>query len=107
MTMQAQCERKAIPMMNNDPQGQQMDQLAQQDPSRRAQEAMLHMAGDMQAQGHAHEAIDMYTKLLDDYPDSQAARAAANALMDLAQGLEQSGQPRLALEIYQIVERYQ
>jgi hypothetical protein len=49
----------------------------------------------------------MYTKVLDDYPDSQAARAAANALMDLARSLEQSGQPRLALEIYQIVERYQ
>ncbi|HEX8727971.1 MAG TPA: tetratricopeptide repeat protein [Ktedonobacterales bacterium] len=91
----------------NDPQGQQMDPLAQQNPSARAQEAMLRMAGDMQAQGHAHEAIEMYTKVLDDYPDSQAARAAANALMDLARSLEQSGQPRLALEIYQIVERYQ
>ena len=30
-----------------------------------------------------------------------------NALMDLAQQLEQSGQPRLALEIYQTVEQYQ
>ena len=94
--------------MMNDQQGQQqMDQLAQPDPTLRAQQAMLHMAGDMQAKGHVHEAKDMYIKLMDDYPDSEAARAAMNALMDLAQQLEQTGQPRLALEIYQIVEQYQ
>ncbi|HEU5344131.1 MAG TPA: tetratricopeptide repeat protein [Ktedonobacterales bacterium] len=91
----------------NDQQGQQMDQLAQPDPTLRAQQAMLRMAGDMRAQGHPHEAMDMYTKLMDDYPDTEAARAAMNALMDLAQQLEQTGQPRLALEIYQIVEQYQ
>lgn len=94
--------------MMNDQQGQQqMDQLAQPDPTLRAQQAMLRMAGDMQAQGHVHEAKDMYIKLMDDYPGSEAARAAMNALMDMAQQLEQAGQPRLALEIYQIVEQYQ
>jgi tetratricopeptide (TPR) repeat protein len=93
--------------MMNDQQGQPMDQLAQPDPTLRAQQAMLRMAGDMQTQGHVYEAVDMYVKLMDDYPDSEAARAAMNALMNLAQQLEQSGQPRLALEIYQIVEQYQ
>ncbi len=93
--------------MMNDPQGQQIDNLAQQDPSSRVQEAMMRMASDMRAQGHPHEAIDMYTKLMDDYPETQAARAATNALIDLAKEMEQQGMSRLALEIYQIVESYQ
>jgi hypothetical protein len=92
--------------MDNQP-GQEIDQLAQQDPSLRAQEAMLRMARDMEAQGHIYEAMDMFLKLLDDYPDTQASRAATNAMLDMAQNLEQNGMPRVALEIYQKLEQYQ
>lgn len=89
--------------MDNQP-GQELNQFAQQDPSIRAQEAMLRMGREMQAQGHIYEAIDMYTKLLEDYPGTQASQAAANAMVDLAQYLEQNGMPRIALSVYQKLE---
>ncbi len=91
----------------NDQPGQELNQLAQQDPSLRVQEAMLRMALDMRNQGHVHEALDMYMKLLEDYPGTQASRAAANAMVDLAQYLEQQGMPRMALEVYQKLEEFQ
>lgn len=92
--------------MNEQP-GQELNQLAQQDPSLRVQEAMLRMALDMRNQGHVHEALDMYMKLLEDYPGTQASRAAANGMVDLAQYLEQQGMPRMALEVYQKLEEFQ
>lgn len=85
--------------------GQEINELAQQDPSLLAQEAMLRMARDMQAQGHVNAALDMYTRLLEEYPDTQAARAAANAMVDLAQYLEQNGMPHTALHVYQTLEQ--
>ena len=88
-------------------QGQDFGQLAQQNPSQRAQEAMLRMGRDLQAQGHVHEAMDMYVKLLEDYPGTQASQAAANALVDLAEYLEQNGSPRMALEVYRTLEQFQ
>lgn len=81
--------------------------MAQQDPSLRVQETMLRMAGNMRDQGHVHEAIDMYMRLLEEYPDTQASRAAANALVDLAQYLEQQGMPHTALDVYQKLEQFQ
>lgn len=92
--------------MNNQ-QGSELDRLSQQDPSLRAQEAMLRMARDMQNQGHVHEALDMYMKLLEDYPGTQASVAASNGLVDLAVYLEQQGMPRQALEVYHKLEEFQ
>src|SRR5689334_3837300 len=91
----APLERKRIAMENQ--QGQEMDQLAQQSASERAQEAMLRMGRNLQEQGHVNEAMEMYVKLLEDYPDTKASTAAANALVDLAQYLEQNGAPHMAL----------
>lgn len=88
-------------------QGQEIERLAQQDPSERVQEAMLRMGRHLQEQGHVNEAMDMYVKLLEDYPDTQASRAAANALVDLAQYLEQSGMPHMALNVYRKLEEFQ
>lgn len=88
-------------------QGQELDRLAQQDPSQRAQEAMLRMGRNLQEQGHVHEALDMYLQVMDDYPGTQASRAAANALVDLAVYLEQNGMPRMALDVYRKLEEYQ
>ncbi len=87
--------------------GQEIDRLAEKDPSVRAQEAMLRMARSSQEQGHVHAAIDMYVRLLEDYPDTPAAKAAANAMVDLAQFLEQNGMPHTALEVYEKLEDYQ
>lgn len=85
----------------------QIDQLAQQDPSQRAQETMLRMGQQMREQGHVNEAAQMYLQLMRDYPDTQASRAAANALIDLAQYLEQNGMPHMALELYRKLEDLQ
>ncbi len=87
--------------------GQEIDKLAQQDPSQRAQEAMLRMGQHMREQGHVNDAMDMYLKLMQDYPETQAARAAANALVDLAQYLEQNGMPHMALNVYRKLEQMQ
>lgn len=87
--------------------GQEMDQLAQQDPSTRLQEAMLRMGRHLQEQGHVNEAMDMYVKLLEDYPDTQASTAAANALVDLALYMEQNGMPHMALNVYRKLEQFQ
>ena len=92
--------------MDNQP-GQEINQLAQPDPSVRAQDMMLRMAANMREQGHVHEAIDMYMRLLEEYPDTQASRAASNALVDMAQYLEQHGMPHTALEVLQKLEQYQ
>lgn len=88
-------------------QGPEPEQLAQQDPSERVQETMLRMGRHLQEQGHVNEAMDMYVKLLEDYPDTQASRAAANALVSLAQFLEQSGMPHMALHVYRKLEEFQ
>ena len=93
--------------MEQQQQGQEMDQLAQQDAGQRAQEAMLRMGRDMQGQGHVNEAMDIYVKLMQDYPGTKAATAAANALVELAQYLEQNGMPRTALNIYRKLEQLQ
>lgn len=87
-------------------QGQELDQLAQKDASQRAQEALLRMGRDLQEQGHVNEAMDMFTKLLEDYPGTQASKAAANALVDLAQSLEQNGMPHMALNVYRKLEQF-
>lgn len=88
-------------------QGQELNRLTQQDPTQRAQEAMLRMGRNLQEQGHVHEAMDMYLKLLEDYPGTQASTAAANALVDLAVYLEQNGMPRVALDVYRKLEQFQ
>ncbi len=88
-------------------QGRELDRLAQQDPSERVQEAMLRMGRNLQQQGHVNEAMDMYVKLLEDYPGTQASTAAANALVDLAVYLEQNGMPHMALNVYQKLEQFQ
>lgn len=88
-------------------QGREVDRLAQQDPSQRVQEAMLRMGQDLQQKGHVNEAMDMFVRLLEDYPGTQAATAAANALVDLALYLEQNGMPHMALHVYQKLEQYQ
>jgi TolA-binding protein len=94
-------------MQSQQGQGQEIDRLGQQDASTRAQEAMLRMGRDLQQKGHVNEAMDMYLTLLDDYPGTQAATAAANALVDLAQYLEQNGMPHMALNVYRKLEEYQ
>ena len=88
-------------------QGRELDRMSQQDPSERLQEAMLRMGRHLQEQGHVNEAMDMYMKLLEDYPDTQASTAAANALVDLAQYLEQNGMPHMALNVYRKLEQFQ
>lgn len=85
----------------------QLDRLAQQDPSQRAQDAMLRMGQHMREQGHVNEAMQMYVQIMQEYPGTQAATAASNALVDLAQYLEQNGMPHMALELYRKLEDLQ
>lgn len=87
--------------------GQELQRLSQQDPSERVQEAMLRMGNDLREQGHVNEALQMYTSIMQDYPDTPAATAAGNALVELARFLEQNGQPHMALFVYQKLEELQ
>jgi TolA-binding protein len=86
-------------------QGHEPDQWAPKDASQLAQEAMLRMGRNLQAQGHVNEAMNMFVQLLEDYPDTQASDAAARALVDLAEYLEQNGAPHMALNIYRKLEQ--
>ena len=86
---------------------QNLHQMAQQDPSVRVQQAMLRMAQNMMEQGHVHTAADTYIQLIEQYPGTDAARAAASAVADLGQYMEEHGMPHNALELYRKLEELQ
>jgi hypothetical protein len=88
-------------------QNPDMHQMAQQDPSQRVQDAMLRMATNLTQQGHVHEATDMYFQLLQTYPGTEGARAAANALVDLGKYMEENGMPHMAMHLYRRLEELQ
>ncbi len=94
-------------MMQQQPGRQELDRLARQDPTQLVQEAMLRMARDMREKGHVNESLDMYSRLMEDYPGSDAATAAANGLVELAVYLEQNGMPHQALFVYQRLQELQ
>lgn len=70
-----------------------------------ARTSMLRIARAWQTSGQLHHAIDAYLRLCHRYPDSPEAHDAAAQILALAQSYEQQGQYRMAMDLYNRLER--
>ncbi|HHT9119658.1 MAG TPA: tetratricopeptide repeat protein [Candidatus Hypogeohydataceae bacterium YC41] len=61
---------------------------------------LLKLARDFESQGNIHQAIGLYTKILQKYPDCKEAEEARLALFNLAEKYLQEGNTYHALAIY-------
>lgn len=62
---------------------------------------LLEMAHKYQCQGKVRQAMDIYWKLVDQYPESEQANDARAMLLELARGYERDGKLYVAREIYE------
>lgn len=62
---------------------------------------LLEMAHKYQRQGLIRQAMDLYWKLVDEYPESEHANDARTTLLELARGYERDGKLHVAREIYE------
>ena len=70
-----------------------------------ARASLLRIAEAWHLTGQINQAIDAYAQLLARYPGSPEAVAAAEHTLALARGYERHGQYRLALGLYEKMER--
>ena len=70
-----------------------------------ARTPMLRMAKHWRANGQINQAIGAYTQLMRRYPGSEEARDAATEILSLAQAYELQGQYRMAMSLYEKLER--
>lgn len=82
-----------------------VDAQAQGQPGDRARSALLRIGRNMQDQGFIYNALYMYHKLLEDYPDSKASHAGLNALLDLAEYAEENGMVYLATILFNEIDK--
>jgi TolA-binding protein len=61
---------------------------------------LLKVAMGFENQGNIHQAIGLYTKILQEYPDSKEAEEARLALFNLAEKYLQEGNTYHALALY-------
>ena len=61
---------------------------------------LIRIAKDFENQGNVHQAIGLYTKILQEYPDSKEAEDARLALFNLAEKYLQEGNTYHALALY-------
>lgn len=73
--------------------------------ARIAPASMLRMASTWQKAGQINQAISTYARIMKQYPESAEAGEAADRLLALAQAYEQQGLYRLALGVYNRLER--
>ncbi len=78
---------------------------ALQDPAGAARTAMIQMAQSAQANGQIYHAVHIYDHLLEDYPNTQESRRAAEEMIALAQFLETQGMYHTALSLYERLEQ--
>lgn len=76
------------------------------DPASDARAAMLRMAQSAQAKGLVYHAIHAYNHLMENYPQTQESRRAAEEMIALAQFLEERGMYHTALSLYERVGQY-
>jgi tetratricopeptide (TPR) repeat protein len=73
--------------------------------SQAASAALLRIGKAYHEQGLLHQALSPYLKILAYYPESDEARAAVEGLLAIAQVFEESQQQRMAISVYQRMER--
>jgi tetratricopeptide (TPR) repeat protein len=61
---------------------------------------LVKIARGFEDQGNVHQAIGLYTKILQEYPDSKEAEGARLALFNLAEKYLQEGNTYHALALY-------
>lgn len=64
---------------------------------------LIRIAKDFENQGNAHQAIGLYTKILQEYPDSKEAEDARLALFNLAEKNLREGKTYQAMALYEMV----
>ena len=62
--------------------------------------AMLKRAESWQEDGKMHQAMDMYFKLVENFPDTDEASKARERLLGLAQEFEEKGKVYMAMGIH-------
>ncbi|MFA6301469.1 MAG: tetratricopeptide repeat protein [Candidatus Paceibacterota bacterium] len=66
---------------------------------------LLRMGNAWLEQGELRQAVDVYLKIIEQYPDSEESRAAQAALLTIAQRYEQDGLLRLSLDVLERIEQ--
>lgn len=66
---------------------------------------LLRMGNAWFEQNELRQAVDMYLKIIEQYPDSEESRTAQAALLTIAQRYEQDGLLRLSLDILERIEQ--
>jgi len=64
---------------------------------------LFKIARDFENQGNVHQAIGLYTKILQEYPDSKEAEDARLALFNLAEKNLREGKTYHAMALYEKV----
>jgi hypothetical protein len=70
-----------------------------------ASAALLRIATAYHEQRLLYQAISPYLKIVAYYPDSEAAPPAVEGLIAIAKAMEDQHQPRLAMSVYDRLER--
>jgi len=64
---------------------------------------LLRMGDAWFEQGDLRQAVDIYLKIIEHYPDNQESKSAQTALLTIAQRYERDGLLRLSLDILERV----
>ena len=66
---------------------------------------LLRMGDDWFKQGELRQALDVYLKIIEEYPGSEESKAAQNKLLTIAGRYEQDGLLRLSLDVLERLEQ--
>jgi len=69
--------------------------------------SLLSSAQSLGEEGHVHESLDLYLKLVERYPASREAPFAAEELLAIAAGFRQAGKHRMALRVLERLQEAQ
>ncbi|MDP1774579.1 MAG: tetratricopeptide repeat protein [Methylobacter sp.] len=66
---------------------------------------LLRMGNTWFEQDELWQAVDVYLKIIEEYPDSEESEAAQSSLMSISRGYEQDGLLRLSLDVLERIEQ--
>ena len=66
---------------------------------------LLRMGNTWLEQGELRQAIDVFLKITEEYPDSDESNVAKSALLTISQRYEKDGQLRLSLDVLERLEQ--
>ena len=66
---------------------------------------LLRMGNTWLEQGELRQAIDVFLKIIGEYPDSDESNVAKSALLTISQRYEKDGQLRLSLDVLERLEQ--